>query len=207
MKFFIRTTEERKLDSSIEKELGTNYELLIDKTHKPVNSFIEQLKYISNYDAILLEDDVILCKNFVKEIEKIIKCYPNKIINFFTAPFDYFTTYVRLEHFAFNQCTYYPKGVSKLIAEEMERNKNAYIQYDSLENVALRNLKIVHVKYRPCLVQHKDESSIIQKNKNVKRRTIYFKDYLDTLDISYEEAYTKENQNKLLKELKENFEK
>lgn len=72
LKVFIRTTGERKLDKSIEEELKGNYTLLIDKEHKPIDSFIEQLKTISNYDAILLEDDVILCKDFLNEVNKVI---------------------------------------------------------------------------------------------------------------------------------------
>ena len=80
LKFFIRTTKDRTLDESIERELGNNYTLLIDTEHKPVDSFIEQLKIISDYDAILLEDDVILCKDFVNEITKVVKKY-KKLLN------------------------------------------------------------------------------------------------------------------------------
>ena len=206
MKIFIRTTGERKLDSSIEKELGTDYVLLIDKEHKPLESFIYQLKHISEWDSLLLEDDVILCENFLEEITKAIKSFPNKIINFFTAPFDYFTTHVCIEHFVYNQCTYYPKGMSKIIAEEMEKIKRPYIQYDTLENQALKRLNMVHVKFRPCLVQHIDNNTLIQNSNKIKRRTIWFIDYLKELNIPYEEAYTEENQIKLYVFMKNKFE-
>ena len=105
IKFFIRTTGERVLHPSIERELGSNYTLLIDKDHRPVESFIEQLGIISEFDSVLLEDDVILCKDFVNEITKVVKKYKKYIINFFTLPHEYFTTTLGLFQFAYNQCT------------------------------------------------------------------------------------------------------
>lgn len=197
LKFFIRTTGERELDPSIKKELGENYTLLIDKDHKPVDSFIEQLKLISDYDAILLEDDIILCKNFVIEAQKIIKEWKNHIINFFTFPHEYFTTAFGLFQFVYNQCTYYPKGMGKILAKKMVELRMPYNQYDTLENKAMRALNIPHLRPRPCLVQHIDKETLIQRGEQLPRRCIWFKDYLDELNIDIKEAYTLENQQKL----------
>ena len=61
IKYFVRTTGERQLDESYNQ---IEYELLIDKEYKPVKSLIEQLEIMNNYDSVLLEDDLILCKNF-----------------------------------------------------------------------------------------------------------------------------------------------
>ena len=80
LKFYVRTTLERQLDSSYSQ---IEYELLVDTEHKPIESFIEQLEQISEYDSVLLEDDLILCKEFKNRIEEVINKYPNKIINFF----------------------------------------------------------------------------------------------------------------------------
>ena len=54
IKYFVRTTGERVLDKSYEQ---IEYTLLIDKEHKPIQSFIDQLNIISEYNAVLLEDD------------------------------------------------------------------------------------------------------------------------------------------------------
>jgi hypothetical protein len=201
IKYFVRTTGERTFDYDL------NYELLIDKEKKPVESFIKQLKYISQFDSVLLEDDLILCKDFKDKIEDVIKQYPNDIINFFYNPSTYFTTHYG-SAFCWNQCTYYPKGISLRVAEEMGRiQKNLpNMQYDLLENVALQNLGIRHVVYRPCLVQHIDESSLIQKNDSwFNRRTIYFEDYLNELGIKYEDAYKPENRKKLQQKTNKQF--
>lgn len=207
LKFFIRTTGERKLDPSIEKELGNDYTLLIDKEHKPVDSFIKQLSTISEFDSVLLEDDVILCKEFVKEIEKAISEWPNQIINFFTMPHMFFTTSLGFHTFVYNQCTFYPKGIGKKLAEEMVKLREPYNQYDTLLNKALRSLVIPHVIYRPCLVQHIDANTFIQQSTSNTRRCIWYKDYLDELVIDIKDSWSQEAQSKLKELLNEHFKK
>lgn len=205
IKFFIRTTGERTLHESIKRELGDDYTLLIDKEHKPVDSFIKQLKQISEYDAILLEDDVILCKDFKKEIEKVIKEYPNTVINFFTKPLEYFSTVFGLLQFVYNQCTFYPKGLTNKIADKMIELREPYNQYDTLENKAMRALNIPHLRPRPALVQHIDNNTFIQQSTSGARRCIWFKDYLDELNIDYKDAYTLENKEKLTQLMNKKF--
>ena len=162
IKFFVRTTGERILDESFSQ---IEYELLIDKEHKPIDSFISQLKQISNYDAVLLEDDVILCKNFKEEIEKVINEHKNDIINFYTRPSSFFSSHYS-QYFVYNQCTYYPKGISQKLAIQMEKELNlakSIRDYDVLENRAIHSLKMYLFNYRPCLVQHRDAHSLINK--------------------------------------------
>ena len=202
IKYFVRTTKERQLDSSYSQ---IEYELLIDNEHKPVDSFIQQLELIDKYDSILLEDDLILCENFKDEIEKVISQYPNKIINFFTYPALYFTTREN-DIFCYNQCTYYPKGISNKVAQEMKRLRNKYNSYDTLENRALKELKIKHIIYRPCLVQHKDINTLIQNNhKQYGRTTIFFINYLKKLSIDYSNANSEMNRQKLIESLNEDI--
>lgn len=197
MKYFVRTTPDRIFDYSDKIE----YEVLVDSEHKPTQSFIKQLRIISEYDAVLLEDDCLLCDNFKEEIEKVIKKHKKMIINFFYNPKEYFTSHVQ-EHFMWNQCTYYPKGMGALLADKMEeiikREKIVYIGYDALENKALQELQIVNYAHRPCLVQHIGYSSLIDKCL-VHKDTIYFKDYLDELGIDYSDAYSSDNKEKLTK--------
>lgn len=192
IKYFVRTTNDRVFDYDLE------YRKLIDTERKPVESFIKQLKYISQWNSVLLEDDLILCKDFKKKIEEVIKQYPDKIINFFTRPNDYFTTH-ESSTFAYNQCTYYPKGVAFKLAVKMEEGfkRNPRAQYDILENNALRELGITHVQYRPCLVQHLDKDSLVGNMAQGHRRSPYFIDYLEELNIDYSSSFKEENRNKL----------
>lgn len=198
MKYYVRTTLERKLDETYSQ---IEYELLIDKEHKPVDSFIKQLEIISEEDSVLLEDDLILCKNFKERIESVIEQFSDKIINFFTFPRAYFQTR-EFKKFLWNQCTYYPKNISKQIALVMKKIKKQKdeigesLQYDALENLALEELGMTHIQYRPCIIQHLDGKSLIGNNDSG-RMTIYFVDYLNELDITYEEAQKQENRLKL----------
>ena len=203
IKYYLRTTNERKLDKSLEQ---IKYEKLVDTEHKAVKSFIEQLEYISDSDAVLLEDDIELCNNFKERIEKAISEYPDRVINFFSQPRTFFKT-KEFQTFYFNQCTYYPKGVSKKLAEIMrrieEKHPNKY-QYDVLESMALKELKMKHIQYRPVLVQHLDFKSLVG-NTSKYRITPYYINYLEELNIPYEKACFFVNLSKLYKLLEEHI--
>ena len=70
------------------------------------------------------------------------------IINFFQLPSLYITTCVSNLIFRFNQCTYYPKGISKKIAENMlTYDKSNYkYGYDVIEDWAFKKLDIVYLQ-------------------------------------------------------------
>lgn len=180
IKYFIRTTNERTLDESF---FQINFEKLIDKDKNTCKFYIECLKYISDYDAILLEDDLILCNNFEKEIEKAVSMYPNKIISFFSVPTLYFETRENKLH-GFLQCYYFPKGIGKVIAEKLEK-----LNIKKFKKVVpmLRLLNLDIIEYRPCLVQHLDNDSLVG-NRTGFRRTPYFIDFLKELNIDYKDA-------------------
>lgn len=182
IKYFVRTTLERTLDESFSQ---IEYELLVDTKHGPNESFIEQLDIISDFDAVLLEDDVVLCKDFKETIERVINENKNYVINFFTRPTNYFTSHYS-QWFVYNQCTYYPKGVGKILAKQMRQDmlKMKGSGYDLIEMRSITNLDLTVYNYRPCLVQHKDIFSLIGHS-STDRITPYFKDYLDKYGIDY----------------------
>ena len=195
IKYFVRTMEGRECD------LPEWVERIIDYEHKYVKSYIDALYKINDYNAVLMEDDIVLCKNFKEEIEKVINEYPNTIINFFSAPSRYYSTHFT-DCFVYNQCTYFPKNLTKWIADEMmklyinESIKPNSQRYGSMLNVVLATNHIAHITYRPCLVQHIDAKST-RDSWCAGRNTPYFKDYLDEVGITMEEAFTQENLDKL----------
>lgn len=185
MKYIVRTTLERELHSSFSQ---IDYELLIDKDHNVRKEFANQLDSISDNDVVLMEDDIVLCRDFKNRIEKIISEHPNEIINFFSMPKDYYQSGYR--YFAYNQCTYYPKEVLKDIVNRFKVKWKRTHFNTTPENyilIYLRGKKVF--TYRPCLVQHIDNYSLLQqKQKDGLRRTPYFIDYLEDLNIPYEDA-------------------
>ena len=199
IKYFVRTTGERQLDESYNQ---IEYELLIDKEHKPVKSFIEQLEIMNNYDSVLLEDDLILCKNFKERIEEVINKNPNIIINFFNAPTIYQDIKIDI-NFSFQQCRYFPKGSCNVFINELKPYINAKKVCPCLNIIGRKNdLKIM--QYRPCLVQHLDYDSLVGNNAYGNRITPYFIDYLEELNITYDEAGLEENKLKLIELMNKN---
>lgn len=203
IKYFVRTTEDRVLDESFSQ---IDYELLVDKEHNSGKAFLEQLQYISTLDcdAVILEDDIILCNNFKERIEKVISEHPSDIINFFTDPMKYFDSQYSID-FIYNQCTYYPKGIigniPKIIIKRHFQNKSQEVMMKRY----LSSTCSKHYRYRPCLVQHIDKGSLMNHNVNFCRRSPYFIDYLDELGIDYKDANTPENKIKLTNLMKEKF--
>ena len=208
VKYFVRTTGTRILGDSYNQ---IDFELLVDTEHNARKSFVEQLEYLATLDCdiVLLEDDLILCKDFKNRIEEVIKEYKDYIVNFFYNPGYYFSTHLS-ESFNWNQCVYYPKKVLKLLSKEMRHQYTLYpeVQHDIVEGRALSLLRIPNIIYRPCLVQHLDKDSLIQGHTDGRRRTPYFIDYLDELGISYDEAYKyKDELVKLMNKKFENYKK
>ena len=69
--------------------------------------------------------------------------------------------------------------------------------YGPILSSALRHFGIPHLIYRPALVQHKDINSILDGEIHNNRRTLYFKDYLDNLNVSLLDSLKPENNIKL----------
>ena len=204
IKYFVRTTGERTLDKSFSQ---IEYELLIDKEHKPLQSLLNQFKITNGYDAVILEDDIILCENFKNRIEEVIKKYPSQIINFFNAPTLYQDILIN-DNFCYSQCRYYPKGSCTIFIEEMSKRRYVCQPCIVLSRIA-KQCNISILQYRPHLVQHIDNSSLFNPRMlgTGKRRSYYFIDYLDELGITYEEASTEENKQKLINLMNKKFEK
>lgn len=213
MKYYIRTTGERELDSSFSQ---INYELLLDEKHEFHKIFADQLLQIADDDVVLLEDDIVLCRDFESRITQAISERPCDIINFFSYPGEYIQSGYS-NNFWYNQCTYYPKEKLKLIGNYLKDNYirlctkplkfwHQCVTVGHLRACALTELNQSIYIYRPCLVQHLDINSLIWSTEIPKlRRSPYFIDYLDDLNLTYEDCALKENQLKLHQYMKSQF--
>lgn len=203
VKYYIRSTGERYLDESYNQ---IPYIELIDKDHRYIDFFVEQLEKYGNEDIVIIEDDCVLCKNFKERIENAIAQYPNKIINFFQIRVrDYFKT-CESNKYLMNQCTYYPKGLSIKLAKEMKKLHKQFpeLTTDKLENLALLNMNETHIQYRPCLVQHLNFETMLD-HRVERYRTPFFIDYLDKYNYKYEKI-TKMHYTFLVKEMNKHIE-
>lgn len=179
MKIFVLTTGQRALNDSYNQ---IDYELFVDETHDKVRCYLELLRYVKDMDEdiLILEDDVILCKNFKTRLENVVNTYPNDIINFFWAvrkrPKEIFVERFT-SGFCYTQCVYYPKGSINKFFDKLVNVKN--YPYDSNINQALMGAKMSFISYRPTLVQHIDDDSLIQKGSYIKRVSQVFIDDIE----------------------------
>ena len=204
IKYYVRTTGERQLDSSYSQ---IEYELLIDTEHNARKSFVEQLEKLAKTEdhVIILEDDLILCKDFKKKMEEALKGHKSDVVNFFYSPMYWFESRYT-NYFCWNQCVFYPNAVLKKLSKKMRElyEKSPNKPHDEVESDALLMLGIKTWLHRPCLVQHKDEDTLIQ-TRTSGRRTPYFEDYLEELGIRYERAL--KNRERLMRLMRNKFRK
>lgn len=173
----------------------------MDKEHKFVDIFASQLEQAASGQAdggiVLMEDDIILCKNFKERIETVINERPDEIINFFTCPMDLFHSrevkYDDEVKFCYNQCTYYPIKLIPLFIETINKvlagSRPKRCTPETMVAETIKQHQLSHYCYRPCLVQHIDDVSLINNNLRCDRRSPFFIDYIDELNESGETSF------------------
>lgn len=176
MKIFVLTNGIRQLNNSYNQ---IEYILFLDKTKDIKRCYLELLKEVKDIDddILILEDDLLLCKDFENRINEVISKYKNDIINFFWKPYYRRNdTHVSREKegFCFTQCVYYPRGIINKFYNDLS---NERIAYDVNIGQALVKNNISFINYRPSLVQHIGRISLINKS-NGMRMSNYFIDDL-----------------------------
>lgn len=179
MKIFVLTTGQRTLHESMNQIV---YELFVDQTHNKDICYLELLRHVKDMDEdiLILEDDVILCKDFLQRLEEVVNTYPNDIINFFWGirkrPKEIFVA--RLDSgFCYTQCVYYPKGTINKFFKKLLKIRN--YPYDENIGQAIKKVGMTFISYRPTLVQHIDDNSLIQKGSYIKRVSQVFIDDIE----------------------------
>ena len=104
--------------------------------------------------------------------------------------------------------SYYPKGVGLKIAEAMEKYPQDFDKshgvYSILETQAIRELNLQVLDYRPCLVQHLDMDTNLFNKTIHNRRSPFFIDYLNKINVIYE-SLTNKDYYALIKLMQEHF--
>lgn len=150
------------------------------------NKFINCFRLENKYDGlVLLEDDIILCKDFYEKIMSEIIQKPQVVISFFEQPMarkKLVSGFMPPSKFLFNQCNYYPANVCQLIPDEkmIDRFKNFYSKKwvcpsDEYINYVLVNYKINYFMKVPFFVQHQPWESTLG-HRSTARQTKYFID-------------------------------
>ncbi len=156
-----------------------------DNTHNALDTFLQTLEKVDNEASVILEDDVILCTDFIQKIEKVISLNEERFINFFSRRQSDLTIGTRDipgASWSSNCCFYIPKGHSKQILKfyneawskvdkQLEVNPTGT---DTLLADYLKFNKIKYLNYVPSLVQHLNFVSAINSRRSKNRQSKTF---------------------------------
>lgn len=175
LKIFVLTNGVRELDKSYEQ---IDYNLYFDYSNSPHKCYIDLLHLAMTNDndehgVLILEDDLILCKDFINKIKNAIEQYQDSIINFFWQPLRNIKTSIEKRGFCFTQCVYYPKGMIKKFYYDLLEPDFSYAR-----NIkqALEKNHITFVNFRPHYVQHIGDKSLIWPKLMIRRSKNFIDD-------------------------------
>jgi hypothetical protein len=196
MRYIVRTVdfdETRLKNVEILKEQIPNLEVYVDHDRDSYKSFLAVCDLVDSTGAVILEDDIKLCRNFCSRIERIIsEKGHDKVYNFFEKPKTYFkTSYVGGSGFLWGQCIYFPSGLPSKMRKYYDEFRTTRpkkwqgMATDCLVGYVLSKERVKYWRIRPCLVQHLDYKSVIG-NRPTNRQTPYFIDDLEERGLDYD---------------------
>lgn len=178
MKIIVRKMPDMVLDKSFE-QLNGKYETCFNGN--AMETFMKSVEMSKDSDCLNMEDDIILCDNFLEEVNKWVRKYPNKVITFFTLKDVKTTSEMNGKSFCMNQCVYMPKwfnyGLIKFYPywKSTKRGIENPTGYDYMMADMMATLNEKYILVVPCLVQHMEMKSRINPKRSSKRQTKHFK--------------------------------
>lgn len=159
--------------------LETGAQVVWDSDHSPYRTFLAVHRIMGNGPSILLEDDVLLVDNWRDRIEEVIAQHPDDLARFFTPEEQQGTEWIAGEHFAWNQCVYYPAGMSEdFLAYVGDSYTDFHENYHDLlfaRFLHVRRRKFL--SYVPSLVQHLPvESSVLSHRRKNRQSPTFVKE-------------------------------
>lgn len=178
--FIIRTCKQR-IDRITEyKELIPSVNIVYDGIGNPMANMKAaiSLQIKSKSNAVYLEDDIILCDNFILKINHEISKRPIDFIQFFSMRKNdiiYGSRYINGSLYLMNQCFYMPLFIAEMVYnsfDEFETNRtdNRVGGTDILIQYVLKKYKLKYWNVVPNLVDHEIGVSAIDKRRSSTNR-------------------------------------
>ena len=180
MRFIVQCVEERMEWVAEMQEQIPHLEICMDKHKDAYETFMRSLEMGAGEPVVHLEDDAVLCSNFVAKIQAAIDLHPGSLIQFFSMRKDDLTIGSRWQSgasFMMNQCTYSPKGFDNSLlafARVWPRLKEHPSGYDTMMADFLKVYKARYWNHVPNLVNHRVAKSIIDPRRSSKRQSLTF---------------------------------
>ena len=161
-------------------------EVVVDEARDGYASFFEACRRMNETGGVLLEDDVLLCRDFRRRVEGVIvEKGSDRLISFFERPkVALSTALVGGSSFMWTQCVYMPPGFPQKCIEHYEAfRRERPSQWRGMANDRLIAYTLVkermrYWRIRPTLVQHLPFDSAIGGRAS-NRQTIFFIDDLE----------------------------
>ena len=178
VKFIMRTTGD--LDLSEYFAAIPELKVCCDVDHNAMHTFKNGLIMAGEDPCVHLEDDIVLCNDFMNKISEELNKHPDDVIQFFSMRKDDLTIgsrYIPGYLFCMNQCFYLPAGMSKAILDYMDewtRYDEHPTGYDYLMADYFKIHKIKYWNVCPNLVDHLPVKSRINPKRSSKRQSFTF---------------------------------
>jgi GR25 family glycosyltransferase involved in LPS biosynthesis len=175
IEFIVMTTAFGNRDISEMKRAIPNLQLCVDYNHDAMVNFLNSMR-MTDKPAVHLEDDAILCDDFVSKITRAIELYPDNIINFFSLrkkDYEVRKPFFELgSKYIGNVCFYVPATYGNRIADfynVWDKKEIHPTGYDILMADWMKLNKLKYVQWFPHLVNHAEGKSIINPKRSSKR--------------------------------------
>jgi hypothetical protein len=150
----------------------------------PMLNMRKALEYQVNaaVSAVQMEDDIILCADFVARCLHEIRQRPSELIQFFSMRKDDLSVgsrYIAGYKYMMNQCFYLPLTIATFALDsfnefEQQRTDNRVGGTDSLIQYVLKKHRLKYWNVVPNLVDHEVGVSAIDKRRSSKRQSLTF---------------------------------
>ena len=158
-------------------------EICMDTTrnnYSAYETFLNCLEMGAGDPVVHLEDDAVLCEDFITKIEAAISWHPRNVIQFFSMRKDDLRIGSRWQSgakYMMNQCHYSPKGFDSSLlayARVWPRLKEHPSGYDTMMGDFLKLNKAKYWNHVPNLVDHRIAKSMIDPRRSSKRQSLTF---------------------------------
>lgn len=163
-----------------------NFHVHGDKLRDPVRAFIDTLRTVGNHAALVMEDDIQLCEDFLEKAQQVISEHPGVLIQFFTlkpSDVERGSGMRAPSSFLSNCCVYYPEGMAQDVVRYYENSSEwsaGHSQHPTGQDLLVREY-LVKTKQPywielPTLANHLPVTSAIDPRRSKKRQSPHFKD-------------------------------
>jgi hypothetical protein len=179
----------------------TGSTLIYDEKHSAIDTLRRVMEQMGEGPGILMEDDVIICRDWRARIEAAIAEHPDQAIRFFHATNKQVRmvdgtkveTFHRVSHelppsaFAWNQCVYLPPGLAAEVVKVCQTIDPSRAP-DTAIKFAMMETKKRFWSHVPHLVQHRATLKSGYGPRSTARVSVLFADLLDGAGPSLREV-------------------